>query len=277
VVGMPVQVAEALVAAAGLTVQTRVADPPSPDATPDAVTGQQPDAGALVPEGSAVVITYQARGTVDASGSPYVVVIDAGHQTKADLVPEPIGPGSKVEKPRVAGGATGVATHVPEYERALELSLRLRDDLVAQGVRVVMVRTTNDVDIPNSERAAIGNRAKADLVVRVHFDSSTDSAVSGMSALYPSGTSWTTAIEPASHTAAAMVLGAAVAATGATSRGVFGRGDMSGFNYSTRPTIIVECGFMSNAAEDARDGGAAYQQRIAGGIAAGVMGFLHSR
>jgi N-acetylmuramoyl-L-alanine amidase len=276
-VGKASSVAEALVTAAGLTVQTRVADPARAGAPPDVVTAQWPDAGALVQAGSNVVITYQPRTSTDATSSLGVVVIDAGHQAKADLVLEPIGPGSKTLKAKVAGGATGVATHVPEYERTLEISLALRDALVAQGVRVVMVRTTNNVDIPNSERAAIGNRAKADLVVRVHLDSSIDSKVNGISTLYPSGNRWVGAIEAPSKAAAQLIQASAVRATGAGSRGVFGRRDLTGFNFSTRPTVVVECGFMSNPAEDRRAADPSYEQKIASGIAAGVMGFLQAK
>jgi N-acetylmuramoyl-L-alanine amidase len=277
VVGKSVKVASALVTAAGLTAQTRVADPPVPGATADGVTAQWPKAGALVEAGSSVVITYQPRSTTGSAGSAYVVVIDPGHQTKADLAREPIGPGSATLKQKVLGGATGVATHVPEYRRNLEISLKLRDALAAKGVKVVMVRTTNDVDIPNSERARIGNRAKADLVVRVHLDSASDSSVTGISTLYPSGNRWVTPIEAPSRAAGRSIEASVVRATGAVSRGLFGRGDMSGFNYSTRPTVIVECGFLSNAAEDRRTAGAAYQGKIASGIATGVMAYLRSR
>jgi N-acetylmuramoyl-L-alanine amidase len=276
VIGKPVKVAEALLTAAGFVVQTRIADVAVPGAAPESVTEQWPDAGALVQAGSQVVVTYEPRvaGSVDAT---YVVVIDAGHQAKADVALEPQGPGSKVRKPKVAGGATGVATREPEYARALKISLKLRDVLVSKGVKVVMVRTTNNVDIPNSERALIGNRANADLVVRVHLDSNSIASVNGISTLFPSGNTWVTAIEPRSHVAAAMIETAVVRGTGAASRGVVGRSDMSGFNYSTRPTVIVECGFMSNPAEDRLTAESAYQDKIAAGIAVGVMDFLQTK
>jgi N-acetylmuramoyl-L-alanine amidase len=275
VVGKSVKVAEALVVAAGLAAQTRVADTAVSGASPDTVTKQWPAAGALVEAGSSVVITYQPR-TSGSTTATYVVVIDAGHQAKANLALEPEGPGSATKKAKVAGGATGISTHVPEYKRTLQISLALRDILVGAGVKVVMVRTKNNVNIPNSKRASIGNKAKADLVVRIHLDSSTDSSVHGISTLYPSGNSWVKAIKAPSLAAARLVQAAVVRATGATSRGLFGRADMSGFNYSTRPTILVECGFLSNAAEDKLAAQAAYRLKIANGIAAGVMAYLKS-
>jgi hypothetical protein len=119
--GKDIKVAEALIEASGLTVQTRVSDPPVTGVTPDTVLNQWPAAGALVASGSVVVMTYQPR-TATSTASPYVVVIDAGHQQKADLALEPIGPGSKVTKPKVAGGATGATTGKPEYALALAIS-----------------------------------------------------------------------------------------------------------------------------------------------------------
>ena len=275
-VGKPVRVAEALITAAGLTVQTRVSDPPAPGVAPDAVVSQWPAASALVSPGAQVIVTYQPRA---GSGDPasFVVVIDPGHQSKPDLELEPIGPGSKQLKEKVGGGVTGVATGRTEYSEALTVSLKLRDALVAKGVQVVMVRMTDNVDIPNSERAAICNAAKADLVVRVHFNGSTDAAAHGIATVYPAGNAWVKAIQTPSFTAAQKVESALLAATNAVSRGVTGRADLAGFNYSKRPSILVECGFLSNAAEDRFVATAAYQQKLADGIAAGVLAFLQGK
>ena len=45
--------------------------------------------------------------------------------------------------------------------------------------------------------------------------------------------------------------------------GVFERKDMTGFNWSQRPVIILEMGFMSNWEDDALLGDKLYQQKIA--------------
>jgi N-acetylmuramoyl-L-alanine amidase len=244
-------------------------------AAPDNVVEQWPARGVLVSAGSEVVITYQA-GTTPPS-TPYVVVIDAGHQKKANVGLEPIGPGSADRKAKVTGGATGVSTKTPEYKLTLAISQKLQGALIAKGVKVVMVRTTDDVDIPNSQRAKIGNDAKADLVVRIHLNGSTDNATHGITTLYPAGNSWVAAITAASKKAADAVQAAVIAATGAASQGVTSSSIMTGFNFSTRPAIIVECGFLSNAAEDRLVGTAVYQQKIADGIATGVMAYLEAR
>lgn len=279
VTGKSVKVAEALLVAAGFTVQTRVAQPPASGVQPDQVTAQWPASGALVASGSLVVVTYQPRtatGTVEATAAP-VVVIDAGHQQKPDLGVEPIGPGSKTTKPKVAAGATGAVTGQTEYALDLAIAMKLRDALVQKGVRVVMVRTTDNVDIPNSKRALLANSAKADLFVRVHLNSATDTSVHGVDVLYPAGNRWVGAIEPASMKAAQQVETAVLKATGANWLGLSGRSDQSGFNYCTRPAISVECGFLSNEAEEKLLVTSAYQMKIASGIGAGVMAFLAAK
>jgi N-acetylmuramoyl-L-alanine amidase len=276
-VGKSVKVAEALVTGAGLTVQTRVADPLAPGVQPNTVVSQWPAARALVPQGSDVVITYQPVAGSSSATSTFIVVVDPGHQQKADLDLEPIGPGSSQKKEKVGLGVTGVATGLPEYAQVLAVSQMLRDELVSQGVKVVMVRATNGVDIPNSARAGVGNAAQADLVVRVHLGSSTDVTLAGIATLYPAGNAWVAAISARSLKAAQSVQEAVVAATGAPSRGVFGKADQSGFNYSKRPVVLVECGLVSNATEDRLIATGAYQRKLAGGIAVGVMNYLMNR
>jgi len=275
-VGKSIKVAEALLTAAGLTVQTRVSDPPTAGVAPDTVVAQWPSSGALVAAGSQVVVTYQPR-TATATVAPYIVVIDAGHQQKADLALEPIGPGSRVTKPKVAGGATGATSGQPEYALALSISLKVRAALVAKGVRVVMVRSSNAVDIPNSKRAQLANAEKADLFLRVHLNGSTDPGVRGISVLYPAGNAWVKSITAASLQAAKNVETGVLKATGAPWQGLSGRSDQSGFNFSTRPAITVECGYLSNADDDKLLVTPAYQQKVADGISAGVMAFLQGK
>ncbi len=202
------------------------------------------------------------------------MVIDPGHQARSNSAPEPIGPGAKEVKPKVSGGATGVKTRIPEYEIVLQISMNLKKRLEAQGVKVVMTRSTNDVNLSNSERADIANRAKADLFVRVHGDGSPDSKTAGISTLYPGKNRWTKAITAQSKQAARMVQAAAIGATGAVDRGIVARQDLSGFNYAKVPSILVETGFLSNSVEDRLLSSPHYQDKVAQGMAAGIMEYL---
>ncbi len=126
------------------------------------------------------VKTRAQKGSADGeSPDKLVVCIDPGHQKRSNMSAEPIGPGSDEGKPKVTGGTTGVKTRLPEHEVTLQISMNLKERLEEAGVKVVMTRTTNDVDVSNSERAAIANKAKADLFVRIHADGSPDQKKSG--------------------------------------------------------------------------------------------------
>ena len=85
----------------------------------------------------------------------FVIVIDPGHQAKANLEQEPIGPDARETKYKVTGGTTGVVTRKPEYVLTLEASNLLKDHLEKKGFQVILTRTSHDVDISNQERAEI--------------------------------------------------------------------------------------------------------------------------
>jgi N-acetylmuramoyl-L-alanine amidase len=211
---------------------------------------------------------------VAATTRTFVVVIDAGHQAKADLRTEPVGPGSKTRKPRVEGGTRGIVTRRPESLDNLQIALRLRAALVARGVKVIMIRTTQNVDISNAQRAQIANADHADLFIRLHCDGSANHAVSGVLTLVPARNVWTTKILSASSRTGRDIQAAVLAATHTRNRGIAKRGDLTGFNWSKAPVALVEMGVMTNAAQDRALATAAYQTKIATGIASGVMAFL---
>lgn len=286
--GLTLSEAETVLSAAGLAIRVR-SESTDPDATTLAVVSQDPAPGVLAAAASAVtVVVRSVEPTAEpAAAKPpkpaepaadqFVVCIDPGHQERGDSTPEPIGPGSSTVKPSVTGGATGVKTRVPEYEIVLQLSMNLKALLEERGVKVVMTRTTNDVNLSNSERAEISNKAGADLLVRVHADGSPDSSAAGFSTLYPGKNKWTRKTAAASKRAATAVQAAAVRATGAIDRGIVPRDDLSGFNWAKSPAVLVECGFMSNPVEDRLLASPHYQDKIAEGIADGVMAYLEAK
>ena len=87
-----------------------------------------------------------------------------------------------------------------------------------------MTRDGNDVNISNSERAQIANKAGADLFIRVHADGSADSGVSGISTLYPGKNQWTGPIVAESTEAAQAIQDGMIATTGASSKGIVATG-----------------------------------------------------
>src|SRR3970040_1446737 len=70
-----------------------------------------------------------------------VVVLDPGHDLRASLDTEPIGPGSAVQKIKDGGGTRGGVSGLTEAELNLRVALRLGRLLERAGVRVVMTGT----------------------------------------------------------------------------------------------------------------------------------------
>ncbi len=157
---------------------------------------------------------------------------------------------------------------------ALAVSLKVKERLERYGVTVVMTRTTANVDISNAQRARLASDAGADLLLRVHADSSTNAGVRGISTLYPGGNDWVAPISAESLRAAGLVQREMLASTGAQDRSLSERSDIAGFNWATVPSILVEVGFMSNPAEDKLLSDASYQGKIADGITRGVLEYL---
>ena len=63
---------------------------------------------------------------------------------------------------------------------------------------------------------------------------------------------------------------AVAAQTGAKNRGVTARQDLTGFNWSEVPCVLLEMGFLTNAAEEANLIDPAYQDSIVLGVAQAV-------
>jgi N-acetylmuramoyl-L-alanine amidase len=220
----------------------------------------------------------QADSTTTSSLVRYsgkIVVIDPGHQARADLSTEPIGPGSSRMKEKTSSGTQGMATGVPESELDLAVSLKLRDALQAHGIKVVMTRTSENVNLSNVDRAKIANEAHADLFVRIHADGNEDPSMHGIHVLYPASIpGWTDAIAGVSKRAATVAQRELITATGAADRGIDVRDDMTGFNWSKVPVILPEIGFMSNAEEDRQLADAGYQAKIVNGLTSAILSFL---
>lgn len=217
-----------------------------------------------------------AAQTAQAEEKQKVIVIDAGHQTRAMSATEPIGPGSSQRKAKVTGGASGCVTHLPEYKLNLQVAKRLQKELVNRGYKVIMVRTKNNVRMSNVQRAKVADKYKADAFIRIHANSAGSSSVKGALTIAPASNNryMTKVNRKASQKLSKKVLKAMCKTTGAKNRGVMYTNSMTGINWCKVPVTIVEMGFMSNPSEDRKMAKASYQKKIVKGIADGIDNFF---
>ena len=201
---------------------------------------------------------------------------------------------------------------VMEKDLALQIAARLKAALEARGIRAELTRST-DVFISLAERTRIANSAGADLFVSIHLNSSPNTDTTGIEVYYLNNTTDRAtirlarmenggadgygtsndsnlnyiltdlrqnykAIEAASL---ARMIDAQTVADLDTGLGlnVNALGAKMGPFYvlvgAHMPAVLVECGFMSNAAEAARLSSPQYQDVLAGATATAVVHYFN--
>jgi len=238
----------------------------------------------VTPEGTPVAETPEETETTVAEPktttklplSGKILLVDPGHGLNSSTATEAIAPGSSEKKRAFVSGASG--KNQSEEELNLAIGLKLRDALTALGAEVHMTREGHETTLSNIGRAELGNQLGVDLSVKLHADGSSSSSVYGTSILIPGNTYIKDAqMLSESRRAAECILAEYVKSTGAKNNGVVVRNDMTGFNWSTVPVVLLEMGFMSNPEEDAKMETEAYRELMVQGIADGVLAYFDEK
>lgn len=217
----------------------------------------------------AAVPAYAAKK----SRSSITIGIDPGHQQKADTSKEPDGPGSRTKKYKVTGGTSGRYSGLHEYELTLSVAKKLKKELKSRGYKVVLTRSSNDVNISNSERAKKLNRS-CDIAIRLHADGATASAHGASAQCSTSENRYIGKLASKCKKLSESVLNAYCKKTGLRNRGISYRDDLTGTNFSTIPVTLIEMGFMTNRSDDEYMAKSANQKKMAQGIADGIDAYF---
>lgn len=204
-----------------------------------------------------------------------VVVIDPGHGAGGNKEYELQSPDSDITKIKDGGGTQGVATGVPEYIVTLKVSEKLKTLLEQKNYTVIMTKTQASENLGNIERAEIGNNNNANLVIRLHCDGLDDQSVTGASMLIPAPIGYAKDISDISAQYGQTILNDLLTSAGMNNRGIAQRSDLTGFNWSKVPVVLVEMGFMSNPEEDRLLNDDSYENKLAQGLCNGIVHSLN--
>lgn len=195
-----------------------------------------------------------------------LVVVDAGH-----------------------GGHDGgaVANGVIEKNLSLDIAGRLKQELEAAGLRVVMTRT-DDTFLSLDERAALSGKHQAAAFVSVHLNTDgSGSEAEGIETYFAESPPLSARQLAPAGTATAQAAGDSAAFAGVVQRLVCGTTQAENRGTKARdyavvaraacPAVLVECGFITSSSESVRLKEARYRDRLASGIARGVVLFLQTQ
>ncbi|WP_194191015.1 N-acetylmuramoyl-L-alanine amidase family protein [Clostridium chrysemydis] len=199
------------------------------------------------------------------------IVIDPGHSNKSSNSKEPISPDSKEMKLKDTSGSVGVKTKTPEYETTVSVGLKLKDKLEALGYNVILTKDSVSDQMSNIERTDIGNNSNADLLIRLHCDAVDTPKAYGASMLVPEIRGYVNSdISKKSSKYGKKIIDTYTEKTGIYNRGLVTRSDLTGFNWSKVPVVLLELGFISNPKEDLFISDPKNHNEIAESIANGI-------
>lgn len=168
------------------------------------------------------------------------VVVDAGH----------------------GGGDSGAVRRFgpPEKSVTLDVAQRLNRKLRESQIRTVMTRSS-DVFLPLDQRVAIGNGQRNSVFVSIHFNDSGRRGIHGFETYYAS---------PYAAGLARRIQQKLLTMPGASNRGVK-TANFRVLRNAIYPSVLVECGFLSNRKEGGKAGSSGYREVLADKISEAIV------
>jgi N-acetylmuramoyl-L-alanine amidase len=176
----------------------------------------------------------------DTSRTFRTVVVDAGHGGRDSGAVRRYGPAEKVV--------------------TLDVAQRLNRKLRESQFRTVMTRNS-DVFIPLDRRVAIGNAQDNSIFVSVHFNDSGRRGIRGFETYYSS---------PYARSLAQRIQRKLLTLPRSANRGVR-TANFRVLRKAIYPSVLVECGFLSNRNEAAQARSPAYREMLAERIAEAIV------
>lgn len=200
-------------------------------------------------------IYFGVRSVVAKPNLSPIIVIDAGHGGRD-------------------GGAVG--EHTTESELNLQYALTLRDICEQFGFAVVLTRddmtglysplADNKKRSEMEKRIKIIEKTNPDMVISLHMNSFSSDQVRGAQVFYAekaeSGKAFAESVQKSLHESIDYAKSTAKV------------GDYYILNCSPNPSILVECGFISNAEEEQLLLDSSYRQKFCYQIVCGIISYL---
>jgi N-acetylmuramoyl-L-alanine amidase len=177
--------------------------------------------------------------TASAFGQSRTIVVDAGH--------------GGFDR----GGVPG--QRISEKDKTLDVAQRLKRILQGQGYRVIMTRDS-DVFIPLGTRCSIANAYRDASFVSIHFNCASRVGANGIETYY---------YRSDSASLAQSIHRNVVSISPSENRGIRRRGFYV-LRKTAIPSVLVECGFLTNPTEGRLALSGDYRQRLAEQIARGI-------
>lgn len=180
---------------------------------------------------------------------------------------------------------------VTEVELVWDLSLKTKEFLKREGVKVVLTKSKEKEKVTNRRRAEIANESKADLVIRMHADAGSHS---GFGTFYPdraakidghTGPSkevlkYSAIAAKAFHSKTISTLDVFLKDAGlkterSTAIGAK-QGALTGSVYSTRPVFLVEACVLTNKSDEEKMSTREGRLKVAQSMTKGILAALEA-